>query len=106
MGPMPDGVDALRQGTIGYFWPIRDRIPNLNEDVPERGHAQIEDGWVTVNVLDENVEEGWFSDYDEPAPPAVVALIPEGAAVLLEVLGPFRTRRSGVRASSARYRTE
>lgn len=101
---MPDGLDALRRGAIGFFWPVLDRIPNLDEDEPERGHARIEEQWATVDVLEENVEEAWLPDY-EPAPQAIVALMPDTAAVLLEVLPPSRTRHIiGLRASSARYR--
>jgi len=101
---MAEEFVGLEHGQIGFFWPVRRRIPDLNEDEPDRGHARIEGQWATIDVLIEDVEQSWLSGDNDRPPTAIMALTPETAAVLLEVDGPYRTHRWGTRASSARYR--
>ncbi|HSH58251.1 MAG TPA: hypothetical protein VK988_01165 [Acidimicrobiales bacterium] len=100
---MTDGLDAITRGSIGFFWPCAEGIPDLDKDEPERGHIHIEDRWAIIHVLEEDVEKSWLATDDELAPVAIVALMADDAAVLLEVRGPYRKRWFGIRASSTRY---
>ncbi len=59
-------------------------IPDLDNDEPERGHIHMEHRWALIQVLEEHVEKSWLPTDDEIAPVAIVALMPDDAAVLLE----------------------
>lgn len=93
-------IRELVDGAIGYFWDL-DRQPFLDELTAERGHAQIKDGWVNVDLLEEDV-----LNFGSPGlPPRGLAGALAGRNVfLLEIVGPYGTRRFGSGASSKRYR--
>jgi len=99
-------VDVLESGTLGFFWTASDEAPDLESD-PERGHVRIEEGWVVLDVLDENPMDSLRSRVlNEPTDPpkALIGVMPEEAALFLEVRGPWGTQRFGAaRASSKRF---
>lgn len=95
-------VDVIEDGSLGFFWPVTSRRPNI-EGEPERGYVKRHGRWAHIEVLEEDAEAAWLRTDDEPPPSAVAAVLPEDAALFLEVRGRYGTTRSGLRASSGSY---
>jgi hypothetical protein len=95
--------DALKDGSLGYSWTVPDETADL-DTAPDRGYVHTDGGWLKLELLDEEDEltsfRTWASGKPRKSPEALVGMLPEDAAVFLEVRGPWHTQRFGPRASS------
>ena len=103
-------IDVLDSGTLGFFWSVHGHAPDLGSDPEpesERGYVKRDQGWVRVDVLDEDpISSLQAFGLQRPADPpdALVASMPEDGALFLEVQGPGISHRfGGSRASSKQY---
>ena len=57
--------DSVHRSGLGYFWRLSDTTPQTLDDADvERGHLRLEDGWATIELLDENPVMSFMRDDD------------------------------------------
>lgn len=98
-GRMAD-LDLTDGGRLGYFWPVTDTPPRLNDDEPLRGWVRRDGGSTLLDFLDEDpfARRG----VDLPHHDALVGVLQGGSVLLLELRTTNGSVALGAQASWVR----
>jgi hypothetical protein len=103
---MPDRLQQVLSGGLGYFWLTSDsRLPGTDDVDPQRGFIRRSENTIEVDLLIEDPESAWRGE--QPLPHALLGATEHTGVLLLDVFGSGRTLNTGAsRASVDRYRAQ